>query len=183
MTKYTSLDYKKIGERIRTYRKGLHLSQEKLLSNLADADKPHFGRNTLVDVENGVKEAFGAVKLAQWEALCEVFNCSMGHLLGEYEAKYYDIQFIKEQLGLSENAVETIIGMSEKEQDILSNILEHKSFPKLIEEINLSSVDFENYNRGGILMGADKERFLAKRWNISNMFNKILDKICGDINS
>lgn len=104
MAKYNIFDYAAIGNRIRDNRKRLKLSQEKLLEVLED--KPHFGRNTLSDLENGKPEAFAAVNLAQLSALCELFGCSIGYLLGEYDNKSADSQLVHDFTGLSEPAID-----------------------------------------------------------------------------
>ena len=108
MKEYKSLNYIEIGERIRTYRKRKNLSQEKLLANLAEKKLPHFGRNTLSALENGNEEKINAVTLPQWDALCSVFGCSIGSLLGEYECETYDNQFIKDKTRLSETSIKNL---------------------------------------------------------------------------
>lgn len=83
----------------------MHLSQEKLLESLQDSNLPHFGRNTLSRLENGDPSAFNAVSMGQWIALCDVFGCSVGHLLGEYDSTTYDLEFIRQKTNLTEKAV------------------------------------------------------------------------------
>lgn len=79
------VNYMKIGEKICGQRKKLGFSQNELLDELCYLNKPHFGRNTLSKLENGDPEAFKAINMGQWIALCELFECSVGQLLGEYQ--------------------------------------------------------------------------------------------------
>jgi len=105
MLKY---NYNEIGERIRKKRKKLSLSQDELLNKIRDKGKPCFGRNTLSRIENGDPAAFNAISIAELTALCEEFQCSISHLMGEYSFRNYDNKFICTQTGLSEESVERL---------------------------------------------------------------------------
>lgn len=103
-------NYIKIGERIRTEREKLNLSQEKLLSNIREKGKPCIGRNTLSKIENGDERAFNAISLSQLTSICEEFDCSISFLFGEYNYRNYDNQFICEKTGLTETNLIKILG-------------------------------------------------------------------------
>lgn len=133
---YNGFDYVAIGDRIRNNRKKLKLSQEKLLEVLEN--KPHFGRNTLSDLENGKPEAFAAVNLAQLNALCELFGCSIGHLLGEYDNKSADSQLVHDFTGLSENAIDYLHDKSRspKYLEVLNILLNPGNFDNALFHIS-----------------------------------------------
>lgn len=101
-------NYIEIGDRIREERKKLNMSQDDLLNTIREKEKPCFGRNKLSEIENGYLDAFKGISVAELIALCEEFNCSISHLLGEYNYRNYDNKFICEQTGLSEESVEKL---------------------------------------------------------------------------
>ena len=140
MYKYTQIDTRSIGDRIREKRKACGLSQQDFLDSIPD--ELRFGRNTLSDLENGKEKAFHSVSVMQWAAMCEIFDCSIGSLLGEYEARTYDHQFLLEGVGLSEKAVDKLFVWKSTYVDadtqrqvsfdhflrLLSQIIEHPAF-------------------------------------------------------
>lgn len=109
MSKY---NYMEIGDRIRSERKKLGLSQENLIDTIKDKGKPTCGRNILSGLENGDKSAFNGISLDKMLALCEELGCSLSYLLGEYSCKNYDTEFIHQTIGLSEIAIDSLINWS-----------------------------------------------------------------------
>lgn len=136
MPEYNNFNYVAIGDRIRDNRRRLKLSQEKLLEVLEN--KPHFGRNTLSDLENGKPEAFAAVSLAQLNALCELFECSIGHLLGEYDNKSADSKLVHDFTGLSESAIDYLHEKSQspKYLEVLNILLKPGNFDNALFHIS-----------------------------------------------
>lgn len=136
MSEYNNFNYVAIGDRIRNNRRKLKLSQEKLLEVLEN--KPHFGRNTLSDLENGKPEAFAAVSLAQLNALCELFGCSIGHLLGEYDNKSADSKLVHDFTGLSESAIDYLHEKSQspKYLEVLNILLKPGNFDNALFHIS-----------------------------------------------
>ena len=101
-------NYVEIGERIRKERKKLNLSQDDLINTIREKLEHCFGRNTLSKIENGDQAAFKAISVAELTSLCEIFNCSISYLVGEYTFRNYDNKFICVQTGLSEESVEKL---------------------------------------------------------------------------
>lgn len=175
MYKYKTIDCIGLGERVRAHRKKLHLqneigkpikpTQENLLDYMRQKGLPTFGRNTLSDLENGNEGALGAISLDQMLALCSVFNCSVGHLLGEYDCKNYDLQFIKNELGLSEESIETIKAMDGnqfREKKVLDALMPSKSFHDLLFSLAfivrcVEWLKLSEEKRYNILKNADKK--------------------------
>ena len=105
-------NYSKIGERFRSERKKLGISQQELIDRIREKEKPTVGRNILSRLENGDETAFNGISIAQLTAICEEFDCSISYLLGEYEAHTYDLEFIHAQTGLAEDAINSLIGLN-----------------------------------------------------------------------
>lgn len=118
-------NYVQIGNRIRSEREKLNLSQENFLYNIREKNKPCIGRNTLSKLENGDEKAFNGINIAQLIAMCEEFNCSISFLLGEYEYRNYDNKFICEQTDLSENNLNKI---TRNKNAFLNTLIASKQF-------------------------------------------------------
>lgn len=91
-----------VGDRIRQMRKKKFSNQDDFIDVLRDKYKVPIGRNKVSAIENGEQCQFTLPFLL---ACCDIFNCDMGYLLGEYECKTRDSQFIHDQTGLPEATV------------------------------------------------------------------------------
>ena len=100
-------NYQKIGDRIRDNRKSLEYSQDEFIRILKDEHQVRIGRNTLSNVENGnlSPEKFTMPLLI---AICKIFNCDIGYLLGEYDENTRKEKVIQEELHLSSKAISTL---------------------------------------------------------------------------
>ena len=88
-----------IGERIRTERKKLDLTQDGL------AEKIDIGsRQTIAQWENGV----ALPPLSKLLCMCDLFGCEIGDLLCDYDCKTRTATDIQKETGLSEAAIARI---------------------------------------------------------------------------
>ena len=89
-----------IGERIRTERKKLDLTQDGL------AEKIDIGsRQTIAQWENGV----ALPPLSKLLCMCDLFGCEIGYLLCDYDCKTRTATDIQKETGLSEAAIKELI--------------------------------------------------------------------------
>lgn len=102
---YTDESFAIAAERIRGKRKSLPLSQEGLLEKLS-LRNVDIGRNRLSKIENGVRKGFGLEPLI---AMCSVFNCDLGYLMGDYSEKTKDTHDMCNMTGLTEDALWVLI--------------------------------------------------------------------------
>ena len=86
-----------IGQRIKTQRIVLGLTQEKL------ADQINCSSKTIVNYESGQ-----LIPLEKMLKLCDVLQCDMGYLLGEYEAPTRTIADVQSALELSNKTIEKL---------------------------------------------------------------------------
>ena len=100
-------NYIEIGERIARERKRLKMNQDDFIYALS-LSGVHIGRKRLSKIENGNKEEFDFHFLI---SACELFNCDMGYLLGEYDEKIKEVHDICEYTSLSEKCVNSILSM------------------------------------------------------------------------
>lgn len=98
---YNDKSFAIAAENIRGERKKLSFSQDKLLEELS-LRNVGLGRNRLSKIENGVRDGFGLEPLL---AMCSVFDCDIGYLMGDYSEKTKDAHDICNMTGLTEDAL------------------------------------------------------------------------------
>jgi transcriptional regulator with XRE-family HTH domain len=98
------LDYKKIGKRLKQRREKLGLSQDAvgvMLNGLSPSGETK--DRTIRNHESG--QSFPFKTLLKY---CEIYDCDLGYLMGDYDEKDRDTHYICDQTGLSEEAVEIL---------------------------------------------------------------------------
>lgn len=126
MKKY---NFAEIGECLRKSRKKAKMNQDEFIELLREHGVV-IARNRLSNIENGVKEAFSLEFLM---AACEIYNCDMGRILGEYPETTMEEHEICEATGLSEYALRVL--QHEKENcriQQLNRLLVNKNFWEII---------------------------------------------------
>ena len=110
-----------MGDNIVKRRTALHLSQKDMMKELQKIGCSP-SRNTMSKIENGKPVR---IDLEFLKALCEVLNCDIGYLLGEYEHSTKSIQAIHEYTGLSEDSIDFLHrqGPDMGEKRILSTLV------------------------------------------------------------
>lgn len=93
------INFTEVGNRIRDCREEIKYSQEQLALELEYAS-----RQTIGKWENGDITA----NIDDFIKLCNIFNCDMGYLLGEFDTKRHIVADVQEVTGLSEAAIETL---------------------------------------------------------------------------
>ena len=92
-----------IGDRIRTERKALKMTQEKLAEEVAVLTGDEIiSQNTISDWERGVS----IPPLNRVFALSKVFKCDCGYILGDYKEKTHGQNYISGETGLSPESVQ-----------------------------------------------------------------------------
>lgn len=99
-------DFVKIGRRIAGERSRLGLNQDELIIRLSSVGT-HVGRNTLSKIESGKADETN-VPVGLLLAMCEVFGCELGYLLGEegYRGRTRTDTDVFQITGLDATAVE-----------------------------------------------------------------------------
>lgn len=99
-------DYKEIAERIRKLKKDNNYSYEKLAEMIGDKiGECDFTRQRLSNMLSGNGETFSLPILS---ALCDIFGCDAGYILGEIKEKSYTVHDVCNYTHLSEKAVNNI---------------------------------------------------------------------------
>ena len=139
-----------VGKRIRQARKDKKWSQDKLIEELQKR-QTGINRNNLSAIENGKEGALGNISLTALCAMCDMFDCDMGYLLGEYEQRHRVAAEVCDATKLSSPAVDTLMGMNYyakygdnvlsnpvgfiSQVDILSRMLESAEFVRILGNI------------------------------------------------
>ena len=130
---YISME-NRIGSKIRELRKADRLTQEGLAA-LMNYSKD--SRSTIGNWETG-KHLPSTDQLIQ---LCNLFQCDIGCLFGDYDERYRSIADVCEITGLSENAVSFLFKLNKVSKDdplvllqlqLLSDLLSRKEFGTLL---------------------------------------------------
>ena len=95
-------DWVKIGNRIKTARKEMKLTQAELADKLSLTSS---SRQTIGEWEKGKLRPH----LDYMLRMCEIFECELGYLLCEFDCKTRTATDITEATGLSEDAVKKLI--------------------------------------------------------------------------
>lgn len=143
-------NFEEIGKRIAKERKAAGFkSQDSFLEYLSDEHGYHMGRNTLSDIETGKKGNYDFDFLC---TLCKIFKCEIGFLLGEYECKTGRNTDIKEVTGLSEDSINKLTMLSSSQKQIVSQIINHSDFLKVIMKMqSLSQKESINAETGELI--------------------------------
>ena len=144
---------KTVGERIKQARKEAGLSQIKLIALLrSEQYNAGVSRTTLVAIESGeVGKTLDNVSLRTLCAMCDLFDCDMGYLLGEYEEKHRVAAEVCDATGLSETAVQRLsaelayskqLSPTQREEsvqpiEILSSLLSDGEFWRVLNNLSM----------------------------------------------
>ena len=116
-----------IGTRIRDLRKIRNWSQEVFVDKLKEKFLP-ITRKTISKIEQGDENKF---TLAFLLTACDVFSCDMGYLLGEYDCKTRDKQFIRDTTGLTELSIDRLTSHRGINNDFIDFLLSSDHFFKI----------------------------------------------------
>jgi len=86
---------------------GYKQATQKDVINIAKDLGFHIGRNSLSDIENGVKDA-STITLGELSALSTIYGCEVGYLLCEQSEKHRSTIDIMDAVGLSSDAVQVL---------------------------------------------------------------------------
>lgn len=131
---------KAIGQRIKNERQTLSLTQGDFAKKIGLSEE---SRQTIGKWENGKL-------LPQFEdmlKMCEVFDCELGYLLGEFDCKTREATDIQAKTGLSEKAIKKLLKINQdtSNHDILTSLdklIEHEDFIVLLRLIHANVYDF-----------------------------------------
>lgn len=166
------INYMEMAKKIREKRKHINKSQEEFCRIIG------IGRSTLSNIEcdsNNSKEhteseyeaSFQNITFAQLVAMCNEFNCSLGHLIGEYDGITADSQQASNYTGLTTDAINilhddvieresiySLIGKTKNDYnygEILSLLLDNEKFWLFLNSLlgyQRAAKEFEEFTKG-----------------------------------
>lgn len=153
-------NFDEIGKRIIKERKAAGFkSQDSFIEHLRTEYGYSLSRNTLSAIENGKTNHYDADLLF---AMCEIFNCEMGYLLGEYECKTGRVTDIVKETGLTPDAVNTLrIWKEQKCSDLTNSGAWSDRLSDLIcaQGFNFVMDDISRYYTQALLFDLAKEKY------------------------
>ena len=180
-------NFLEIAKRIRDYRKKKKMSQDRFIEELSYRGVT-IARNRLSKIESGESKAFDLDFIL---ACCKIFDTDLGHLMGEYNEKTLDINFVCTITGLSEDAVSIITNL--QCGDILSALIVQPEFAEVVEKIrrlqdnsqmdylerhDIASAIFANIKSGKGHIPFDDRRD-SLRYRIGTLFATMVDRLTG----
>ncbi len=151
---------KKVGEIIQEERKKRGLTQEDV------AKKLFVSRQTILKWEKDESMP----DIYKLRDLSDVFNCDIGHLVGEYAETTREINDVCEKTHLSENAIKNLVKYDKNSSiiEVINRLLESERFIDLLQCI---------YEYKKELPTLDTEQANFKLYNIEREFIGVVDNI------
>lgn len=137
---------KKIGERIKTERKKQDLTLDDL------ADKIGVSRQTISKWEKGV--ATSGPSLWELVKMCQLFQCDLGYIVGEYECKTRPVTDIHNETGLHEDTILNLQEWAEcknSTKELVYNFLDDLLDWDRLEYLAIKYDAYKNSQRNGEL--------------------------------
>lgn len=155
------LDVNKMGSRIKDERNKLDLNQTQFAEELLCTTKT---RQTIGKWEKGTS----LPSLDDLKVMSENFNCEIAYLVGEIDCKTHIATDIHNAIGISENAISTLLHYKNLTNDdtfmTLSSLLENPLFYDLLRAIH---VHVWNFNKGNLKGNSQEVQLLANAYNCS----------------
>ena len=106
-------------------RKRYGLSQKELAKNL------NLHTRTIQNWEQGI----ATPSLDMLLQLSDYYGCSLDYLTGRIDCTDHDIQYIHDQTGLSESAIQKLRALPTDQRGLFSQIIDHKDFRIAIKQV------------------------------------------------
>ena len=106
-------------------RKRYGLSQKELAKNL------NLHTRTIQNWEQGI----ATPSLDMLLQLSDYYGCSLDYLTGRIDCTDHDIQYIHDQTGLSESAIQKLRALPTDQRGLFSRIIDHKDFRIAIKQV------------------------------------------------
>lgn len=177
--KLHSFDLCIFGENLKKARKAKYKTQEKFAEALGCS----------VETVRNWEQGRTAPETGTLFLIAELLDCDLDYLTGRIERPTHDLEFITDQLGLSEEAVKKIMRMSKSQVKSISEIIEHPKFGRMTEQVkNLKDKQALNDATAAlvinhVLKGMDDKKAApvhenmieqAIIYNLSNLFTQIV---------
>lgn len=175
-------ELEKVCENIRKIRKGKNISQENLIDSFKTDYNFSISRNTLSKIENGEDKHITfefLLNFAKWA------ECDIGYLLGEYKEKTQEVHQICLTTGLTEDAIEKIIGWHKNQYlwcEYVSSIITSAKAKDLFSDIESilhfskqEGCAFEENNVSEAVNAIDMQ--CARQWYLSKTFTDIIEEM------
>lgn len=167
-----------IGKRISLERKELKLSQDSFIHLLSSKYGYSISRNTLSKIEQGKSSHYDCELFL---IMCEIFECEMGYLLGEYDCKTGRITDISKETGLNPEAIFKLKAILERNgstrrTDLLNLLINHPQFELLLALIG-NKTDIQS----DIISFGPTSSVINSRMVINSDLKDTIIKIASDI--
>lgn len=177
-------NFAKIGEVIKRERKAAGFSSHAMLCEHLRAEYGYsIKRETLGKIENGETSHYDCELLY---ILCEIFNCEMGYLLGEYDCKSGRNTDIEKEIGINEAAINTLSSMYYENSasgltDVLTLLINNPNFQyflslissdadSMTDAVTIGNTYLMQLNKKDIINSALKDTVLSMAYDIRKQY-------------
>ena len=89
-----------------------------------------------IDTVRNWEQGRGVPEIGTLLYLAEFLDCDLDYLIGRIDKPTHDLQFITDELRLSEEAVKKLMQLSDRQLQTISEIIEHPKYGKMTAQIN-----------------------------------------------
>lgn len=139
--------WEKPGERLQKLRKQHYKTQDQFAEAL----------NVSLDAVRSWEQGYQPPETTNLFKIVEKLDCDLDYLTGRIDHTTHGIKFIHDITGLSEKAIRKLQDLPPDQATIVSKIIEHDGFPRLIKQTN-ALCDKETINSGYALLIIDHVR-------------------------
>lgn len=158
-----------IGKRLRLCRTEKKMRQEEI------AEKCGCVRQTVASWEAGT----ATPTIQQLYTLCDLFQCEIGYLLGEQEAKRRIVDDIQKTLPLSSEAIENLISADAIKIKAIDIFLTEQSFKEILYDIYIISSKYRAHE--SIRKKTNRAKALQENKKLTPPYDLICERICKEI--
>lgn len=89
-----------------------------------------------IDTVRNWEQGRGVPEIGTLLYLAEFLDCDLDYLIGRIDKPTHDLQFITDELRLSEEAVKKLMQLSDRQLQSISEIIEHPKYGKMTAQIS-----------------------------------------------
>lgn len=89
-----------------------------------------------IDTVRNWEQGRGVPEIGTLLYLAEFLDCDLDYLIGRIDKPTHDLQFITDELRLSEEAVKKLMQLSDRQLQTISEIIEHPKYGKMTAQIS-----------------------------------------------
>jgi len=179
-----------VGGRLKAARENVGCSRQEAVDRIAASSlAPVFEKHPTLGIDRYKKWEYGEnpIEIEWLPAICEVYNCDVGYLFGEYQEYTKDRQRIRDKTKLSKNAVDWLLKNKVENPHLVNTLNELFEYDGIADELFSSIFEYALSHFSHIIVsdnvrGKKEELSLSAsermlKYSVQECFSSALDKI------